>query len=974
LKVAPEQPSVGHYGVIFHGSYVGGSGLFPYESGIPASERRAGAAYSTNIVVRNNYFQDVGNAVICFGAVENAVAEYNISDHCNSGLNGNVPIWWHDTKHVVAQYNEIFDSGASTSKEDSQAFDADINAKYNIVQYNYTHDNPSGSFFECDSGTEYVSHFRYNVSVNDGNGNNSHGNGAVVTLQSSGNQNSKMYIYNNDFYIGEGKTSLIGNHWGGTNAHKPHYMINNFIYDNGLGNGTSSNSGISGTPGIAYESRFFNSTNFDNNYYGGARAEKIVASTDKNPVTGGDVAIANLDANIARDLAGLTGWEKLQDFTRGAASVLKGSGAALPQLGEANSINDFTPNGGLDIMGNPVSPFHKPSIGAYEVGADLSVPEDKKVIDFETAVSDVALTGANWRTADNGNFGKELYWNTAATDARQAEIVIPAGYTFYGFTARTANSAKITVDFNGQSKTFYATSAKNSFMTDFTALPVQDTPVRISIASPWGVNGVFLDNLIISNTPPKTNDVDKGENILPGKAVTQSGGSEAAANGNDNDIATVAGKSTLDGGNYTWQADLGQTHDLNFAEVEWPADFGANDWKYKIEYSMDSVNWGVLADYTQSNPNTALLQERALDHLNARYLRLTITGLPSGQTGEAYFGEFRAYGKPIGAAVENLALNKPSTVSAGYNPAKSGNDGDKTTFSGNNGSPVTWTVDLEDLYNVTQIVVSHEPGRNDDIILDWKYVLEYSEDGSTWAEVPFVSSNGSQTVKPATANYSTAANNPWSSGVSPADSVMQATGTDVNARYLRMRFTGKPTQPTDFWYVLYEFEVFGGEINAAAENVALKKAATVSPGSNAQYGNDGSKDSPFAGNNGNPVTWTVNLDGLYDISKIGVYHEPKRAAAEVLDWKYVLEYSVDGSSWSAVPFLSSNGNPEITPATATYNTAANHPWASGVAGADSVAQITNTAVAARHLRIRFTGKPSVSTMSGAWYGLWEFEA
>ena len=49
-----------------------------------------------------------------------------------------------------------------------QAFDADVYADLNYVQYNYTHDNPSGSFFECALGTSYQTYYRYNISVNDG--------------------------------------------------------------------------------------------------------------------------------------------------------------------------------------------------------------------------------------------------------------------------------------------------------------------------------------------------------------------------------------------------------------------------------------------------------------------------------------------------------------------------------------------------------------------------------------------------------------------------------------------------------------------------------------------------------------------------------------------------------------------------------------------------------------------------------------
>ena len=106
----------------------------------------------------------------------------HVENGCNSGPNGNVPIWWEHGQKTICQYNEVFGSGASGDKEDSQAFDADVYADLNYVQYNYTHDNPSGSFFECALGTSYQTYYRYNISVNDGYGTNRYGGGAVLTL------------------------------------------------------------------------------------------------------------------------------------------------------------------------------------------------------------------------------------------------------------------------------------------------------------------------------------------------------------------------------------------------------------------------------------------------------------------------------------------------------------------------------------------------------------------------------------------------------------------------------------------------------------------------------------------------------------------------------------------------------------------------------------------------------------------------
>ncbi|MFQ7526772.1 MAG: hypothetical protein ACLRMN_03420 [Mediterraneibacter gnavus] len=151
-------PNINHYGINFLSTW--GSSQFEQESGIPDSEYAGQRCDSTNIVIRNNYCEKIEMQRICPSAYENALIEYNVCDGCNSGPNGNVPIWWENGEYTVAQYNEVFGSGASESKEDSQAFDADVNATLNYIQYNYTHDNPSGAYFRmCIRNTIYNSYY-----------------------------------------------------------------------------------------------------------------------------------------------------------------------------------------------------------------------------------------------------------------------------------------------------------------------------------------------------------------------------------------------------------------------------------------------------------------------------------------------------------------------------------------------------------------------------------------------------------------------------------------------------------------------------------------------------------------------------------------------------------------------------------------------------------------------------------------------
>ena len=73
-------------------------------------------------------------------------------------------------------------------------------------------------------------------------------------------------------------------------------------------------------------------------------------------------------------------------------------------------------------------------------------------------------------------------------------------------------------------------------------------------------------------------------------------------------------------------------------------------YKYKIETSNDNVNWTLKADKT-SNTNTDQVQNDVF-YDTARYVRITVTGLPSGAW--ASFYDFKVLGEP-----KNLALVRP---------------------------------------------------------------------------------------------------------------------------------------------------------------------------------------------------------------------------------------------------------------------------------------------------------------------------
>jgi hypothetical protein len=129
----------------------------------------------------------------------------------------------------------------------------------------------------------------------------------------------------------------------------------------------------------------------------------------------------------------------------------------------------------------------------------------------------------------------------------------------------------------------------------------------------------------------KTASADSAETVNP------------AANGNDGNTGTRW--CAADGNvNHWWKVDLGASFNLSGSEVMW--EFDARNYKYKVEVSTDNANWTLVVDktattnatQTQNDPFTA----------TARYVRITVTGLPTSPVTWACFFEFRVFGSGSG--------------------------------------------------------------------------------------------------------------------------------------------------------------------------------------------------------------------------------------------------------------------------------------------------------------------------------------
>jgi hypothetical protein len=150
---------------------------------------------STNVVVRNNYAQNIPGTGTCLCSCDGAIVEYNTLDNCQYNVPANVAgvaasTW--SSRDCIYQYNEVMNTHGTA---DGQSFDNDGACQRCIFQYNYSHDNNGGFFLVCSLGScqVYDAVCRYNISQNDKSGIFDHRAASYRTL-----------IYNNTIYVASG--------------------------------------------------------------------------------------------------------------------------------------------------------------------------------------------------------------------------------------------------------------------------------------------------------------------------------------------------------------------------------------------------------------------------------------------------------------------------------------------------------------------------------------------------------------------------------------------------------------------------------------------------------------------------------------------------------------------------------------------------------------------------------------------------
>ncbi|HEX7821856.1 MAG TPA: right-handed parallel beta-helix repeat-containing protein [Sphingobium sp.] len=128
---------------------------------------------SRQVVIRDNYLEDIGGDGIVPRATDAALIEHNIVRYAASRAPGyNVAIWQWSTDNTVIQLNE---AAFTRGRFDGQGFDSDYNSRRTTIAYNYSHDNAGGFVLICAPGRRATDNLgnrgtvvRSNVSRNDG--------------------------------------------------------------------------------------------------------------------------------------------------------------------------------------------------------------------------------------------------------------------------------------------------------------------------------------------------------------------------------------------------------------------------------------------------------------------------------------------------------------------------------------------------------------------------------------------------------------------------------------------------------------------------------------------------------------------------------------------------------------------------------------------------------------------------------------
>lgn len=184
---------------------------------------------------------------------------------------------------------------------------------------------------------------------------------------------------------------------------------------------------------------------------------------------------------------------------------------------------------------------------------------------------------------------------------------------------------------------------------------------------------------------------------------TETGKSPASANDKDTTTRWCAANGNA---NHWLMVDLGSQYNLTGTEVMWEQP--GKNYKYKIETSTNNSTWTVVCDKTNTT-EAAQLQADTFAASGVRYVRITITGVPSGCWASLY--EFRVFGTPVSGTAVTLSRSNMIATSTSY---EAGNepvnvlDNNNSTlwhtkFNLSNPLPQSITINLAGSYTINKL-------------------------------------------------------------------------------------------------------------------------------------------------------------------------------------------------------------------------------------------------------------------------------
>jgi len=279
-----------------------------------------GTHRSTNVVVRDNYLEDIAANGMLINSCNAPLIEYNVLKRGgNRSTSACAGMWPYNSNDALFQYNEVSEQQGD---HDGEGFDCDSSCTDTIFQYNYSHDNVGGLILIVGADDTIV---RYNISQNDGGGTGPYQGKYTGIITLAGGSNDGTLMHNNVIYVDDRSEVLVVRNDSSSNTS----FYNNIFY-------------LDGHNYDIYPASS-NTIFYKNAFYG------IV--DDALPV---DSFSVTSDPMFVSPGTGGVGLDSVSGYQLQAGSPCLGAGT------------NISPNGGLDYWGNSVPASGAPDIGAHQ--------------------------------------------------------------------------------------------------------------------------------------------------------------------------------------------------------------------------------------------------------------------------------------------------------------------------------------------------------------------------------------------------------------------------------------------------------------------------------------------------------------------------------------------------------------------------------------------------------------------------------